>query len=117
MIGDFGIVHEAAPQGTLAGARRQQRVVRLFDRAHHRRQGGRHILRKMPAIGARIADQLAALVKRLSGFQSLLCAETIKAVGVPLQFGEIVKQRRRHALRFGLDGCDVRRARARPRYD
>ena len=36
---------------------------------------------------------------------------------MPLQFGEIVKQRRRHALRFGLNRLDARFARARPRHN
>ena len=117
VIGHLGIVDEAAAQRTLAGALRQQRVVRLLDGPHHGRQGVRHVLRKVAAIGARIADQLAALIERLRGFQGLLRAEAIKAIGMPLQFGEIVEQRRRHALRFGLDGSNVRRAYVRARHD
>ena len=60
----------------------------------------------MAAVGARIADELVALVERLGHVERLLRAETEEAVGVALQFGEVVERRRRHALRLGFDRLD-----------
>ena len=56
----------------------------------------------MAAVGARIADQLVPLVERLRGVERLLRAEAEQPVGVALQLGQIVEQRRRHALRLAL---------------
>src|SRR4051812_46624119 len=62
----------------------------------------------MPAVGARIADELVPFVERLSEVQRLLGAEAEETVGVPLKLGEVVERRRRHALRLGFDGLDGR---------
>src|ERR1700677_4325043 len=69
----------------------------------------------MAAIGARVTEQLMRLIQRLSGFQSLLGAETIEAIGMALQFCQVVKAGRGHALRFRLHGFDARLAGLRPR--
>ena len=86
--------------------RRELVLVGRGDGGDYPRQGGGHILRQVAAVGARIADQLVAFVEGLREVQSLLRAEAEEAVGVALQFGEIVERGRRHALRFGLDGFD-----------
>ncbi len=117
VVGDLGIVHEAAAQRTLAGAGRKLLAIRRGDGLDDARQGLRHVLREVPAVGARIADQLVSLVERLRDVQRLLRAEAEQAVGVALQFGQIVERRRRHALRLRFDGFDGGLAGARARFD
>ena len=106
VVGDLGIVDEAAAERALAGAGREVFAVRLGDGRDDAREGAGHVLREVAAIGARIADELVALVERLRGIERLLRAEAEEAVGVALQLGEIVERRRRHALRLRVDGFD-----------
>ena len=49
--------------------------------------------------------------------QGFLRAEAKNAVGVPLQFRQIVQRRRRHALGLGFDGFDGGLPGTRPRRD
>ena len=66
VIGDLGVVDEAAAEGTLAGAGREVLAIGRGDGVRPPR--GRvcgHILREVAAIGARIADQLVAFVEGL----------------------------------------------------
>ena len=78
------------------------------DRAHDLRQRARYILRQMPAIGTWIADQLMSLIKRLREFECALRAERVQPIRMPLQFRQVVEQRRRHALGLRFDLFDVR---------
>ena len=73
--------------------------------------------REVPAVGARIADQLVALVKSLREFQCPLRAKAVQAVGVPLQFRQIIQQRRRHALGLRLDAIRCARRPCAARVD
>ena len=85
--------------------------------ADNARQRHGNILRKMPAVGSRIADEFVTLVKNLGQIQRLLRTETEQAIRMALQFGQIIEKRRRHALRFRLhrfNGCATG---ACPRYD
>ena len=117
MVADLGIVHEAPSQRPFTSARSQVLAVRFLNRLDDAGQRARHILRQMPAIGARIADQFVAFIQRLRHVQRLLRAEPEKPVGVPLQFRKIVQRRRRHALGLGFDGFDGRLPGTRPRRD
>ncbi len=117
MVGDLGIVDIAAAEGAFAGSGRELLAVGFGDGSDDARQGSGDILRKMTAIGTRIADQLVTLVEGLGDVQGLLRAEAVEAVGVPLQFGQIVEQRRRHALRLRLDGFDGCLSGAGARFD
>src|SRR5436309_7590097 len=114
MVGYLRVIHETASQRPFTGARRQVLAVWSLDGLDDARQRAGHILRQMPAIGSRIADEFVSLVERLRGIKSLLCAETEQAVGVPLELRQVVQRWRRHALRLSFDGLDRRLARARP---
>ena len=86
------------------------------DRIHDFRQRVGDVLRQVAAVGARIADQLVAFVERLRQVERVLRAEAEEAIGVALQFGQVVERRRRHALGLRLDlldGAPGRRGRAR----
>jgi hypothetical protein len=52
----------------------------------------------MPAVGARVADQLVPFIESLRDIQGPLRTEAEQPVGVPLQFGQIVQRRRSHPL-------------------
>ena len=92
VIGDLGIVDEPPSQRTLPGAGRQVLPIGRRDRLDDPRQRGRHILRQVPAVGARVADQLVPLVESLRHIQRLLRAEAEQPVGVPLQFRQVVER-------------------------
>ena len=120
VVGHLRVVDEPPPERALARARRQVLAVRRRDRFDDPRQRARHVLREMPAVGARIADQLVPFVQRLRDVERLLRAEAVQAVGVPLQLRQVVEQRRRHALRLAtsidsMAACPVR-ARATMRF-
>ncbi len=117
VIADLGIVHKPPSQRLLAGPRSKQFPIRPCNRAHDRGQRRSHILRKMPAVRPRIADQLVPFIKRLRKIQRLLRAEPEQPVRVPLQFREIVKRRRPHPLSLQLHRFDRRPTRTRPRHN
>ncbi len=71
----------------------------------------------MPAVGAGITDQFVTFVKRLRGIERLLRAEPEQAVGMPLQFGKVVKRRRTHAPRLRFHRFDGRLTGLRARDD
>src|SRR5437868_14855319 len=62
----------------------------------------------MPAVGARIADQFLALIQGLCKVERLLRAEPEQTIGVTLQLGKVVKQRRKRPLVFGRNRFDLR---------
>ena len=117
VVGDFGVVHEAAAQRTLAGAGRKVLAIGPAIAVDDARQRLRDILREVAAVGTRIADQLVPFVEGLAGIERLLRAEAVQPVGVALQFGQVVEQRRGHALRLCFDGFDGSLAGARARGD
>ena len=53
-----------------------------------------HVLREVAAGGARVGDELSLLVERLGGAQRALRGETVAGVGVALQLGQVVEERR-----------------------
>ena len=53
-----------------------------------------------------------SLIKRLREFECALRAERVQAVRVPLQFRQVIQQRRRHALGLRFDLFDLRLTRA-----
>src|SRR4051812_49045653 len=62
----------------------------------------------MTAVGSRITDQFVLFVKGLRQIEGLLGAEAEQAIGVSLEFSQIVKKRWLLTLRPGfdrLDGC------------
>ena len=63
---------------------------------------------QVAAVGARIADELVPLIERLRVAERLLRAETVEAIGMALQFGQVVEQRRLRVLRFGAQRLDGR---------
>ena len=69
------------------------------------------------AIGARVRDGLVLLVQGLRQSERALGTESVQAIGVSLEFGEVIQAGRRHAMLGPLDGDNVRPARPRPRYD
>ena len=75
MISDLGIVDEPPSQRALPAAGRKVCVIGRRDRLDNPRQRYRRILRQMPAVGARVANQLVSFIKGLCHIQSLLCGE------------------------------------------
>src|ERR1035437_6400758 len=81
-------------------------TIRSFDAVDDLRQCQRYILREVPGVRARIADEFVGFIQRLRDVQRFLGAEAVQAVGVPLEFGKIVKQRGSQSLRFRLARVD-----------
>ena len=77
VIGHLGIVNEPSPQGALARAGRQVVTIRTFDILDDRWQRRHHILREVPAVRARIANELVGFIKRLRDIQRFLRAEAV----------------------------------------
>ena len=108
VIGDLGIVHEPTRQRFGAGAGREQRLV--IAARHARRDLGRlagNIAGEEAAVGAGVRDCLVLLVQRLRYAECALGAEAVQAVGVTLEFGEVVQMWRRLAMPGPLDRDDI----------
>src|ERR687890_418188 len=108
MVGNLGVVHDALAYRELLSSEellRERRQVGerprgldpLIEAAHH-------VLGEVAAGGARVGDQLSLLVERLGGTQGTFGRETVAGVGVALELGQIVEERRllrcRLLLRF-----------------
>ena len=65
VIADLRVIDEPFRERPLARARCDVRLVRPADRPGDGPQRARHLVREMPAVGARIADDLVLLVQRL----------------------------------------------------
>jgi len=65
MIGDLCIIDESPPQRELSGTRSHVLSIRCLDRLHNSWQCRAHILRQVPTIRARVADELVAFVQHL----------------------------------------------------
>ena len=118
VIGDLGIVHEPPGQRFGAGAGREQGFViaARHARCDLRRLAG-NIAGQEAAIRAGICDRLVLLVQRLRYAESALGAEAVQAVGVPLEFGEVIQVWRRLAMPGPLDRDDVGTSGTGPRND
>ena len=116
VIADLGVVDEAARERALPRARRDVRLVRRADGAGDGTQRARHLGGEVPAVGARIADELVLLVQRLGQLEAARGGEAVEPVQVPLQLRQVVQQRRRHLLRLRRHPGDARLARLRPRH-
>ena len=57
-------------------------------------EGGDDVRRQIAGIGAGIGQSLVPLIQALHDVQRLLGAHLIQAVGVPLQFGQVIQHRR-----------------------
>jgi hypothetical protein len=75
---------EPPSQRLFPGAGRKVCLIGRRDHLDDPRQRGRHIPRQMPAVGARVADQLVPFIEGLRHIQGLLGAEAEQPVGVPL---------------------------------
>jgi hypothetical protein len=107
VIGDAGVVDESPAERGGAGAGRDQAGIAALHGGDDGGQRGGDGGRQVAAVGPRIADQLVPLVERLGHVEGLLRAEAVQAVGVALQLGEVVQQRRRRSTaRLGLDRLD-----------
>ena len=62
VVADLRVIHKPFSQRFLARTGRKVFFVARFNRAHNAGKGSGHILRNMPAVGSRIADQLVALI-------------------------------------------------------
>ena len=112
VIRHLRVIDEATAERTLAGTRREQTRVVWRDGGNDLGECLRDILRQIAAVGARVTDELVAFVERLRQFQSALGAKAVEAVGVPLEFREVIQQWRRHAAYLGVDLLDLCRAAA-----
>ena len=79
--------------------------------SHASRNGWQLVLdcrREMAAVRSRVGDRLVLLVQQLRQFQRPVRAESVQAVGVPLQFREVVEQGRRQPLGGLPHGLHIR---------
>ena len=105
VVGDLGVIDEAFAEGAFAGAGDEVGAVG-GDGADDARQGGGDIAGEVAAVGAGVADEFVAFVEGLGGFEGLLGGEAEEAVGVALEFGEVVEQGRGSALGLKVEGLD-----------
>ena len=75
VIGDLRVVDEARPSGRSPVPGASESRVRPSIASNDLRQRPRDVLRQVPAVRARIADQLVLLVQRLRDVQRPLRAE------------------------------------------
>src|ERR687894_2493517 len=110
MVGNLGVVHDALPYRELLSpeellyerrqvGERPRGLDPLLEAAHH-------VLGEVAAGRARVGDQLSLLVERLGGTQGAFGRETIAGVGVALELGQIVEQRRLFSCRLLLRFAD-----------
>ncbi len=100
MIADLAVVDIPLTQSAFPGSRSQLLAVRSGnDRGYFGNRLG-DIGREMTAVGPWIADEFVLLIKRLSHIECFLRAEAVEAVGMPLQFREVVQQGRWYAHGF-----------------
>ena len=85
VVADLAVIHIALAQGTLAGSRSQVLLIAAGNNAYDLGNRRRDIGRKVTAVGPGIADELVLLIERLGHVERFLCAEAVKAVGMPLQ--------------------------------
>ena len=71
----------------------------------------------MAAIRSRIADEFMPLIESLGEVESLLCAQTIQTIGVPLKFCKVIEQWRLHPLRLRSERLDGRFSRSAAQDD
>ncbi len=95
VIGDAGVVDEAPAEGLDAAPRRDKARVAAGDGLDHGAERGGGVLREVAAVGARVAEELVPLVEGLRDIERLLRAHPEEAVGVALELGQIVEERRR----------------------
>ncbi len=93
------VIHEAARECALTASFGEQRPVRSGDRLNDGGQGARFRRRQMSAVGAGVAEQLVFFVQRLRRVERALGGQAVQAIHVPLEFGQIIQERRRQALR------------------
>ena len=115
MVGDLRVVDEAPAERALAGPGGEERRVGPGDRRDDRGQRRGDVAREVAAVGARVAEELLLLVERLRDVQRLLRREAEEPVGVALQLGEVVEERRREPARLRLDRLDLARVPLRTR--
>ena len=101
MIGDLGVVDEAAVQRAFADAGGEVLMIGRGDGLDDAGEGGGDVVGEVAAVGAWIADELVAFVEGLGEFECLLGAEAEEAIGMALEFGEVVERGRGHALEVG----------------
>src|SRR5215207_2359724 len=110
MVGNLGVVHDALAYRELLSSEellRERRQVGerprgldpLLEAAHH-------VPGEVAAGGARVGDQLSLLVERLGGTQGTFGRETVAGVGVALELGQIVEERRLLSCRLLLRFAD-----------
>ena len=117
VIRDCGVVDEARAKRALEGARGDHRAVRFGNRTDDRGERLGDRARELAAVGARIAEELAPLVKRLRDVERPLRAHAEEAVGMALKLGEIVEQRGWQRSLGALDGLHPRLAAFHTRDD
>jgi hypothetical protein len=94
MVADLAVVDITLTQGAFPGSRSQLLAVRSGNGRHNFGNRLRDIGREITAVGPWIADEFVLLIKRLGQIECLLRAEAVEAVGVPLQFREVIQQGR-----------------------
>ena len=106
VVGDLGVVDEAVRKGPLAGAFGDEVGVLRGDGFDDGGEADGDGLGEMAGVGSGVGDELVRLVESLGDVEGFLRAVAVEAVGVALEFGEIVEAGRAHALSFGFDGGD-----------
>ena len=112
VVADLRVVDEATTEGPHTRSGRERRAILVGHGRHHRTEAGGDVAREVAAVGARVGQQLVVLVERLRGRERLARRQTVQAVHVPLQLGQVVQQRRREAPRLGRDRFHLGAARA-----
>ncbi len=92
VIRDLGIIHETCGQGRLSAARGHETRIAGGDGVDHGAEADRHVRGQVPAVRARIGQKLVLFIQGLGVPKHLLGRHAIQAVGVALQFGQVVQQ-------------------------
>ncbi len=112
VVGDLGVVDDAA-EGQQIEAEDVPRGCGVFaafaDQRGDRLDLGDHVLGQVARVGPGVGQRLVLLVQSLGGAQGAAGGEAVAAVGVALERGEVIQQRRA-LLALGLlelgDGAD-----------
>ena len=98
VVGDLRVVHDALADRELLSFEQLLREWRKFGERpcglDPLLQAAHHVLGEVAAGGARVGDELSLLVERLGGPQRALGREAVAGVGVALELGQVIEERR-----------------------
>ena len=103
VVGELFVVVDALAGVDAVALGRDERGKGLGQGVQHLADLGAHVLGEVARIGAGIGEHLVFFVEGLGQVEGFLGGEAVAGVGLALERGQVVEQRRRYALALGGD--------------